>query len=169
MAEFEGSQPNPIKEEKILQKPHARGFDCELVDKPICPVCQQILREPYQTSCCGSSFCRVCVENVKTENKPCPKCKQEKFSIVHNESLQRSLYGFQVYCSHKLEGCEWKGELGQVDSHLNLTPQPGKQLEGCQYSEIECQHCNELQKRCDITVHQRERCPKRPSEAAGIA
>ena len=36
---------------------------------------------------------------------------------------QRSLYDVQIHCSQKLEGCEWKGELGQLDNHLNLSPQ----------------------------------------------
>ena len=143
------------------------SFDCEFVEKPPviqseCPVCLQILCEPYQVSCCGYSFCRVCIERLKSNNKPCPTCKEENFATFHNKGLQRSLYEFQVYCSHKQEGCEWKGELCQLDNHLNLSPQPDKQLEGCEYSEIECIYCFELIKRCNIAVHQTDLCPKRP-------
>ena len=145
------------------------GFDCEFVEKPPtkfiqseCPVCLQILCEPYQTSCCGNSFCRVCIEKIKTDNKPCPTCKEENFVTFHNKGLQRSLSEFHIYCSHKQEGCEWKGELGQLDNHLNLSPQPDKQLEGCEYSEIVCIYCSELIKRCNIAFHQTDHCPKRP-------
>ena len=142
------------------------GFECEFVKKPPedvqskCPVCEQILREPYQTSCCGKSFCRVCIERIKTDNKPCPTCKEENFDTFHCKKLQNTLHGFQVYCSHKQEGCEWKGELGQLDNHLNLSPQPDEQLEGCEYSEIECIYCSELIKRPNITAHQTDLCPK---------
>ncbi len=30
----------------------------------------------------------------------------------------------KVYCSHQREGCEWIGELGQLDRHLNTDPEP---------------------------------------------
>ena len=152
----------------VSGKTEKGGFDCEFVEKPPeavqseCPVCLQILCEPYQISCCGNSFCRVCIERIKTDNKPCPTCNEENFVTFNDKRLRRSLYGFQVYCSHKQEGCEWKGELGQLDNHLNLSPQPDKQLEGCEYSEIECIYCSELIKRSKIGFHQTELCPKRP-------
>ena len=80
----------------------------------------------------------------------------------YDKRLQRSLSELHVYCSNKQEGCEWKGELGQFNNHLNLSPQPDKRLEGCGYSEIECIYCSELITRCNINVHQTDLCPKRP-------
>ena len=141
------------------------GFACVFVAEPPeavqseCSVCRLILRDPYQVSCCGYSFCRDCIETKKSE--PCPLCKKP-FTTFHNKGLQRALYGFQVYCSHKKEGCEWKGELGQLDNHLNLSPKPGKQLKGCEYSEVKCSYCSELIKRRIIIVHQGDLCLKRP-------
>lgn len=44
------------------------GFDCEFEEKPSkgvqseCPVCLLVLRKPYQVTCCGYGFCRVCIE-----------------------------------------------------------------------------------------------------------
>ena len=57
--------------------------------------------------------------------------QRKRFSYVHDKGFQRFLYDVQIHFSQKLEGCEWKGELGQLDKHLNLSPQAGKQLEGC--------------------------------------
>ena len=43
------------------------GFECEFVEDPPqwlqteCPICLQILPEPYQVTCCGKSFCRQCM------------------------------------------------------------------------------------------------------------
>ena len=151
----------------LRTNPSRSRFDCEFVEKPPeaiqseCPLCLQILREPYQAPCCGQSFCQVCIEKIKTDSKPCPTCNEENFAFFHNKGLEISLHRFQVYCSHKQEGCEWKGKLGQLDDHLNLSPQPDKQLEGCEYSEIECIYCSELIKRPNITVHQNDLCPKR--------
>ena len=150
----------------VSRKTEKGGFDCDFVEQPPstiqseCPVCLQILCEPYQAPCCGNSFCRVCIEKIKNNNKPCPACREENFVTFHDKRLQRSLYAFEVYCSHKQEGCEWKGELGQLDNHINLSPQPDKQLEGCEYSEIECIYCSELIKRCNITIHKTKDCRK---------
>ncbi len=145
------------------------GFDCEFVRPPPsefvqseCPVCLQIIREPYQVTCCGKKFCKACIEHIKAIQKPCPTCN-EKFSSFADKGLKQSLYSLKVHCSHQKNGCEWTGELRQLDEHLNTNPQPEKQLDGCQFVEINCIHnCrNQLQRRY-IQVHQIKDCHKRP-------
>lgn len=144
------------------------GFECGFVEKPPkiiqheCPVCLQILREPYQVDCCGYQFCRVCIEKIHSNGNPCPICKQTEYNVFHDKCLQRSLYSLSVHCSHKLEGCKWQGELRRLDDHLNLFPQPVSQLKGCVYSEIMCIYCSKFIKRLDITAHQNDHCFKRP-------
>ena len=144
------------------------GFDCEFVERPPeilqseCPVCLQIIRDPYQISCCGYSFCRSCIERIKVDNKPCPTCNTKGFSDFSDKRLKRSLYSFKVRCSHQKDGCEWTGELGQFDVHLNKDPPPEKQLNGCQFAEVDCLYCEEKQQRQYIHGHQNENCMKRP-------
>ena len=144
------------------------GFKCEFVEKPpevlqsSCPICLLILREPYQVTCCGNSFCRACIQKIKTKNKPCPTCNKENFTDYSNLGLQRPLYGFKVYCSNKDEGCDWQGELGQLDKHLNLNPDKDKQEIGCAYTKVKCLHCSELYQRCSIKRHQTSECLLRP-------
>ena len=144
------------------------GFECEFVEKPpevlqsSCPICLLILREPYQVTCCGNSFCRACIQKIKTKSKPCPTCKQEYFTDYSNLGLQRPLYGYKVYCSNKDEGCDWKGELGQLDKHLNSNPDQDKQEIGCAYARVKCSHCSELYQRCLIKHHQTSECLLRP-------
>ena len=145
-----------------------RGFDCKFIKDPPeaiqseCPVCLQIIRDPFQATCCGSGYCRVCIEQIEAKNNPCPSCKQTEFNIFEDKRLKRSLYTLHVYCSHQSQGCEWTGELGHFDNHLNLKPSTEKQLEGCQYTKLQCLHCSELVQRSDIPVHQTVECPKRP-------
>ena len=55
-----------------------------------------------------------------------------------NLGLQQSLYEFKVYCMHKSKGCEWTGELGELDNHLNSDPPADKSLEGCPFTLINC-------------------------------
>ena len=155
-----GAQPDKAE--------NREGFDCEFVERPPevlqseCPVCLQIIRDPYQISCCGYSFCRSCIERIKADNKPCPTCNTKGFSDFSDKRLKRSLYSFKVRCSHQKDGCEWTGELGQFDVHLNKDPPPEKRLTGCQLVKIDCLYCEEKQQRQYIQGHQNENCMKRP-------
>ena len=141
------------------------GFDCEFVDQPPeffqsqCSVCLLVLREPYQVSCCGKSFCRECIEAMEAKNQPCPSCEREEFKSFHNKGLQQPLYGFRVFCSNKESGCAWEGELGQLEQHTELND---KQLSGCEYTKVACVYCDMLIQRCSIKEHQSSQCARRP-------
>ena len=144
------------------------GFDCEFVKPPPseyiqsqCPVCLQIIREPHQVTCCGKRFCKACIEHIKAIKKPCPTCNRE-FSSFSDKALKQSLYSLKVRCSHQKDGCEWTGELRQLDKHLNTDPQPEKRFEGCQFVEINCIcNCEDQLQRRYILNHQIKDCPKR--------
>ena len=145
------------------------GFDCDFVEDPPkwlqteCPVCLLILRDPYQVTCCGKSFCRECTERVKADRKPCPCCKQDTFNDFPNKGLKQPLYGFQVHCSNKDESCKWMGELGQLDRHLNLNSDTMEtELEGCQYAKVKCSFCADTITRNQLLHHKNELCDKRP-------
>ena len=142
------------------------GFECRFLEDPPqwlqteCPVCLHILREPYQVTCCGKSFCRLCIERVKGDLQHCPCCNAENFNDFPNKGLQQPLYGFKVYCSKKEKGCEWKGELGQLDNHLNLGD--AEELEGCEFVEIKCSYCSNVILRRQLLDHKNNHCDKRP-------
>ncbi len=149
----------------------AAGFECEFVEEPPscfqseCPICLLILRDPYQVTCCGKSFCKVCIQKIKANNQRCPTCKDENFEHYTNLGLKQPLYGFKVYCCNKAKGCDWQGELGQLDQHLNLDPDEDKQLIGCAFAEIQCLYCiyyNEVYERGILENHQQSECSKRP-------
>ncbi|XP_064385383.1 TNF receptor-associated factor 4-like [Halichondria panicea] len=120
------------------------GFDCEFLEPPSenlqtdCPVCLQIIREPHQVTCCGKKYCKACIQAVKVKNKPCPTCNTEGFSNFPDTGHKQLLYNSKVRCSHQKDGCEWTGELRQLDEHLNTDPQPEKQLDGCLLTTINC-------------------------------
>ena len=144
------------------------GFDCEFVEEPPqvlqshCPICLLVLREPFQVTCCGKSFCRQCIKRINTGGTPCPTCNEARFDSFQNKGLQQPLYGFRVFCPNKESGCDWQGELGQLDQHLNLNPDRDKQFQGCAYTEVKCLYCNEPHPRCKIEHHQTSQCAKRP-------
>lgn len=144
------------------------GYDCEFVEPPQkqfqseCPVCLQILREPYINDCCGHSFCASCIERIEADSSRCPMCKAPAFTRIANKGLQRALNDFHVHCPHRELGCEWMGELGSLDRHLNLEPPFENQLEGCQLAVIACVYCGEGIRRDQLAAHTAERCPQRP-------
>ena len=144
------------------------GYECEFVEPPQkqfqseCPICLQILREPRLIDCCGHNYCEACIERVGKDGKPCPLCNEPGFTTMANKGLKRTLHEFRVFCPHRLRGCEWEGDLGKLDEHLNSDPLPERQLKGCTFAVIECLHCKEGIRRDKITGHQLERCPQRP-------
>ena len=107
------------------------GYDCKFVLKPPiafqtkCPICHLILRDPYQAKCCGNSFCHSCIEGIHTNHKPCPMCRNN-FDIFEDKRLQRSLSQLHVFCKHRKDGCMWKGELRELQPHLNIVIHSGK-------------------------------------------
>ena len=146
------------------------GYDCEFVTPPPdvlqteCPVCLQIPREPCVISCkCGKEFCRECIERIKQDNKPCPMCNKSEFTFLRHYGSERYLNAQEVFCSRKNDGCEWKGKLKEYEQHLNETPAPDNQLNGCQFVEVECKHeCGGWFQRRYIATHQDQECLERP-------
>lgn len=150
------------------------GFEVEFVEKPPkaiqceCPVCLLVLREPYQVTCCGYSFCRGCIVSICDGKTCCPCCKAKKSNHFPNKGLQRSLYEFKVYCSNKTQGCQWVGELGQLESHLNCYSVSGtistsdiKRQTVCEYAKVKCRYCQKFFQRSSIEEHQLHQCPNR--------
>ena len=166
-----GPQLPPRLVRRDRKKENRGGYDCDFVEKPPeafqteCPVCLLILKEPCLISCCGHKFCRECIERVKNDDKPCPLCGEQDFTFMRERGLERFLQGSEVWCAHKDEGCEWKGELGKLQEHLNQDPctSPGIQLNGCEFVAVECMYkCGEWFQHRHIATHQKEQCKKRP-------
>ena len=139
------------------------GIECEFAEKVSKgiqyerPICLLVLREPYQAICCGKSFCKKCIDRVKGNNQDCPTCNERNFNLFYNKGLEQSLYDFEVYCSHKIKGCEWRGELRELDKHLNSEPLANKSFEGCPFTVISCPlghtGCDMNLPRKDIKIH----------------
>ena len=144
------------------------GFECDFTERPpgfvrtCCPICLLILRNPHQVTCCGKSFCENCIQQVKKQSLLCPTCKQEEFEVFPDKGLQQELYSFLVFCCNRSEGCDWQGELGELEKHLNLNPDKERQIIGCSYAKIKCIYCFKHHRRFKIENHQLSQCLKRP-------
>ena len=144
------------------------GYDYEFVTPPDksleCPVCLLTLRDPHMISCCCNEFCQRCIERVQQDGKPCPLCNDPNFATLLNKKLVREVNALVVRCPQKEQGCEWEGELGQLQNHLN----PGAGVspcKGCGFVMVECAYqCGAHLQRRLLQEHKTEICPKRPIE-----
>ena len=149
-------------------EPSKGGYDYEFVTPPSksleCSICLQTLRDPHVISCCGNEFCQVCIERVKRDGKPCPLCNEQNFSTMLHKKLVREVNALVIRCPQKERGCEWEGELGQLQRHLN--PGAGvSSTQGCEFLMVECAYrCGAQLQRRLIQEHEMEACPKQPIE-----
>ena len=146
------------------------GYDCEFVATPPvlvkteCSICLLIFRQPHLLSCCGHNFCKDCIAHIMADSQPCPLCKSNSFTMLRNQDLERALAQLEVSCVNSKLGCDWTGELGRYDQHLNVSPEDDKaMLVGCKYVELECSYkCGSWFHRGALAKHQSEKCPQRP-------
>ena len=99
-----------------------------------CPVCLQLLKDVYQTTCCGNHVCRECITQLM--HKPavtCPKCRHNNFDAHPDKFFSRQLLNLKVRCHYSKTGCTWTGELHGLEQHLETT---------CKRGVVACQHCN---------------------------
>ena len=141
------------------------GFDAEFVKPPStalqvkCLVCHLVLRDPCQVDCCGKRFCRPCIQRVRNTEKPCPYCDRS-FETFEDKSFKQELLKLgDVYCSNRYAGCDWTGELNQLEPHLNLNPAQGNENIGCGFVEVECVHCEKMFERQHLDDHPFASCP----------
>ena len=96
-----------------------------LLDEPkidySCPVCAGLHTEPFLTDC-GHLVCGACRDRLLTTNKnDCPVCRET--NVLSNARLdkrfQREVYSLKVHCQYHDEGCEWVGEVRDIQKHLD--------------------------------------------------
>jgi hypothetical protein len=86
-----------------------------------CPVTYEIFKDPRQTSeCCGKHLSREVAERLEREQKSCPLCTVAPLRTTADLYFKRRVLEVQVRCFNKHLGCEWKGDLGDVEKHMNI-------------------------------------------------
>ena len=136
------------------------GYQCEFIDTVPedfhCKQCSLVARRLTITSCCGESYCKVCIDNIQQDTRPCSGCGEEGFTTFQHIKNQRKIAALKVYCSLKERGCVWSGVLEHLEAHLN-TDQGD-----CQYVDIVCPlKCDKKVVRKNIDQHTTKECVKR--------
>ena len=143
------------------------GYDYEFVDAPPksleCSICLLTLRDPHVVSCCGNHFCYSCINRINSSNKLCPLCNEPGFTTFLHKGVAREVNALKIYCPNKPQGCDWQGELGQVEKHLN--PKDKLRERRCGFVMVECKYtCGNRFYQRMIERHETEECPRRPME-----
>ena len=101
------------------------GYDYDLFCKPpdrlICKICHLSSRDAYLSVCCGHIFCKSCLNNAKKASAKsivCPVCRDEEFVTFPNKAVDREVKELLIFCTNKERGCEWQGELNDINKHL---------------------------------------------------
>ena len=136
------------------------GYKYEFIDKIpehlLCPRCRCVAREPNLTSCCGESFCKDCISPYHHDDQPCPSCGEKDFVIFLNKRDQKKILLLELYCPMKSRGCEWTGQLEQLEGHMDI------QSGDCLYVDIECpSHCDQRVQKKNVQNHLSRECPLR--------
>ena len=140
-----------------------RDEEYDFVEQPsrdfFCPVTFDVLLEPYLTECCGHHLSETAYRQLQAQGKPCPVCKEEPLKAVKDKYHKRRVSSLKVRCPHKAEGCEWQGELGSLEQHLNAKSSAGE----CRYVDVDCPYaCGGRVQRHSLKKHKSKRCPLRP-------
>ena len=138
------------------------GFDYDLVSKPpghlICKICHLPNRDPYLSVCCGHIFCKSCLDNIKKATaftNACPVCHDEQFVTFPSKAVDREVKELHIYCTNKKKGCEWQGELNDINNHLGNS-------DDCQFKQVKCSNeCEKMIQRQFLTSHVETECPRR--------
>ncbi len=162
--------------ERLLSEMAARTFQfVEPLPKEVqveCSICLSILCEPYIVECCGSRFCKKCIERTAQSFLPCPLCMSRSFRKIPDKQLQRLLDQRKVFCLLKDEGCSWTGEMGKLEEHLKLNKSGGlgsgvyymqesSKEEHCEFAPISCPLCEVFLKKENMSDHLEFACTMR--------
>ena len=138
------------------------GYDHSFVDAPhdrfICKICHLPSQQPYLTDCCGVIFCKSCLQRAQQAtdvSTACAVCRQENFRSMINKQIDREIKSLHIYCTNREKGCEWKGELNDINNHLGNS-------DGCQFEDVKCSNeCGKMIQRRYLTSHVETECPRR--------
>ena len=129
-------------------------FVTEPPENRFCPVCLELLFDPFLTDC-GHHVCRQCYTRLLAESKECPECREPDAlsSARLNKFLQREINDLKVRCQHHREGCEWTGEVRDLQSHLDKK---------CDHILLPCSFgCGERIRSGAMRDHKKRYCTKR--------
>ena len=116
---------------------------------------------PYS---CGDGFQRCQLEGHRSNDCPnrpftCRYCNHKATYIIVTTEHLLICRKYPIECPYKSLGCQWAGERGDLDQHLNENSVEGE----CQFMMMACPYsCGDNFQRCQLKKHKINNCPSRP-------
>ena len=134
-------QPStPSGEPTAVQATEPLHQEYDFVEEPpdeyFCPVTLELISDPKQTECCGHLLSGRLVSKLQREGKSCPLCNDPNFKVITDKHFKRKVNRLRVRCPHRQNGCEWVGELGDMEDHMTRCP---LRLVACEFAQAGCQ------------------------------
>lgn len=137
------------------------GYKCAFKDASIynnkllmCDSCETVARDLSLIICCGGGgqYCGPYLQTLKRDGRPCPHCGKE-LAFIALQKQRTEILGSRVFCDMKQQGCNWEGEVQDLDQHQDI----------CEHVYIPCtKRCGLLQiKRGQMEEHLQSACPER--------
>lgn len=138
------------------------GFHFEVAEEVkqdfYCVICHNLMRDAMQLEC-DHGMCKTCLERWERNRKEsgydfvCPTCQKQidKNTVTPARMINKIILSVQVKCEYLNKGCEWIGDLSNMEDHLQ---------QRCAFQLVCCtfEHCEERVERYKLTNHQ-EKCP----------
>lgn len=126
-----------------------------------CQICKYVLDNPMLLSCCGQHLCGSCIDSIQHSNMygvwSCPLCKVTGFTTLLNKGLLREINELKVHCPNRAAGCQWAGQLNQVEKHMgSKAGAEGECL--CQLVKCKYPNCSSNLLRVNLRDHENEYC-----------
>ena len=128
-----------------------------------CPICTNLLFDPFLITQCGHHLCDTCRESCMMifSRNECPVCRKPYNlyrDTVPNLHMKRLVDSLMVHCEHHSKGCTWTGELLNLQEHLD----PARRK--CDYVLVMCSFgCGQQVRSGEMEKHKTNRCVKRPT------
>ena len=134
------------------------GYYYKFVSAPpaalFCYLCQLVARDPQLSVCCGTNFCKRCLEKRTSPEGGCPACNDTDVALTAfpNKMSDREIKKLVVFCLNNEKGCGWTDELAKLEDHVAV----------CEMQNVECSlSCGATLKRLKLYDHLKNECPCR--------
>ena len=101
---------------------HEYSFVEEPSEDFFCPVTYGLLLHPHLTECCGNHLSQEAATKIQREGGACPMCTTTGFNTVLDKHFLRQVNALRVFCRHEDRGCDWQGELSDLERHVQSCP-----------------------------------------------
>ncbi|XP_011407488.1 PREDICTED: TNF receptor-associated factor 4-like [Amphimedon queenslandica] len=128
---------------------------CDPPDEYLCHICTLVARDPQQVTCCSNIYCKSCLDTLKEKGQGfiCPTCRSSlEGKYFKDGRVERGIKSLKVYCTNTDSGCQWKGTIKDIDTHLH----------SCPYQLVPCTNeCGAMIRRSSLKTHLTDNCTQR--------